>query len=100
MVATISPAVISLFLSLVTVANRPGYFAATSTCVASRRPLVFTIPSGISRPRRRLIRVSIAVRAFSSGFCLLRLLGLCGVNQQGVTAKLNSAPDDGQADRK
>ena len=69
MVATTCPAVTSSPSSTVSVASRPGYFAETSTCVASMRPLVFTIPSGISRPRRRLISVSTAFLAFSIGFC-------------------------------
>ena len=51
----------------VSVASRPGYFAATSTSVASMRPLVFTMPSGMSWPRRRLISDSIALWTSSTG---------------------------------
>src|SRR5262249_28439556 len=69
MVATTCPAVTSSPSFTFTVASRPGYFAATSTCVASMRPFDLTIPSGMSRPRRRLMRVSAAERARAAGLC-------------------------------
>src|SRR5262245_13477672 len=96
MVATLCPAVTSSPSSTVSVASRPGYFAATSTCVASRRPLVFTIPSGMSRPRRRLMRVSTAVRAFLSGFCCFDCATALAITRlspemTGAQASINAA---------
>src|SRR5262249_7183462 len=55
--ATTCPAVTSSPSFTVNVASRPAYLAETSTCVASMRPLVFTMPSGSVALRSRSISV-------------------------------------------
>ena len=84
MVATTCPAVTSSPSFTVTVASRPGYFAATSTSVASSRPFDFTIPLGhvaAAQPRNKAFQV------FSGPFdrAWLRRLSVCGVNEQRAT---------------
>ena len=81
MVATTCPAVTSSPSSTVSVASRPGYFAATSTCVASMRPFDFTMPSGMSRPRRRAMRVSTWDRNWSAGFFCVRCACAVGIRR-------------------
>ncbi len=62
-----SPSVTLLPSSTFMSVSRPGYFADTSTWVASRRPLVFTTPFGIFAPVRRLRRLRTRDWAWAAG---------------------------------
>src|SRR5271166_4371611 len=65
---TTCPAVTSSPSFRFSVANRPEYFAATSTSVASTRPFDLMMPSGIVRPCNFAMRLSTFFRTSSTGF--------------------------------